>query len=435
MILPAQDIISAYRAFDPDQPLSATDSRYVDLSKGRGDSSTIAEQLSRRIVRSENDSYSKYLVSGHRGCGKSTELLRTQKMLQDEQYFCVYMDIEEILDPADISYVDIFMGMIQALEKEFTKYSYQLSKQEVQAISEWLSKDITIEYIQQSDVKGGVEASAEAGASIPFFSKLMGKVAGDIKYGSTWRTTTREKIEKNAARFIELVNQLIISARNIVQAAGKKDLVFIIDGLEKIHYHTKGNTNSHADLFVNHADQLKAPQCHIIYTLPISLAYNSNLGNDFEDIQLLTMVNYTSDIGKAVLLKLIEKRVSILSIFENRSLVEQLIECSGGVARDLMRLMRLAINETADNDKIKQKEVDIAMVKLSRDYDRLINEPDVAYLEKVHSDQRAAAGSDAMNRLLLNRVVLEYQNGKRWAKIHPAAMKNQWLNDRLSNLP
>ncbi|TKJ29076.1 hypothetical protein CEE39_09485 [bacterium (candidate division B38) B3_B38] len=96
---PAETIEGVFAACDPTKPLEAGDIRYVDCSPARGEPS-IEETLGKRILRSEEPLHE--LVSGHRGCGKSTELLRLKSYLHKQGYFVAYFDVMEDLDVNDL---------------------------------------------------------------------------------------------------------------------------------------------------------------------------------------------------------------------------------------------------------------------------------------------------------------------------------------------
>jgi len=94
---PAQNIDTAYHACHPDIPLEAGDSRYVDLTAVRG-GQNLAAMISNSIRWTPAPKFHKQLVTGHRGCGKSTELKQLQARLQKERFFAVYFDVENALD-------------------------------------------------------------------------------------------------------------------------------------------------------------------------------------------------------------------------------------------------------------------------------------------------------------------------------------------------
>jgi hypothetical protein len=114
-----QTLKKIYNAFDPFRPLSADDPVYVDCREVRGDSNIIVE-LGREILFSERMTCQLY--GGHRGAGKSTELLRFKKYLEENDCFVVYFGAdEEDIDPEDAQYTDILLActrhLIEALRE------------------------------------------------------------------------------------------------------------------------------------------------------------------------------------------------------------------------------------------------------------------------------------------------------------------------------
>ena len=425
----ATNLDDVYRVCDPDRPLSADDDRYVDLSAVRG-TKVIATTIARRIGRCTDGRYYQQLFSGHRGSGKSTELLRLKKELERRDFFTVYIDVEELLDLVEVDYLDVLLSIAKQTEQVLRESDIPLSNDLLQDLEQWFSEKIISED-QGTDFSGSLHTQAKAGSSIPFFASLMARLTAEIKTASSRRTTIRQVLERELADFIDRLNALLINARDRVRQTGCKDIVLIIDGLEKIHYHMFADGySSHAHLFVLHAEQLKAPQCHIIYTMPISLAFNANLGNDFDDIQILPMVKTNPD-GIACLHEVIARRVDIDKTFAKAEFVDRLAELSGGVIRDLMRLVRLATD--TDEEKIGEAEIDYARETLIREYDRLLRDDE---LEKLHwvKNHRRVTGDEAFARLLNLRLVLEYQNGERWAAPHPAVEQIPWVKRRLSEL-
>ena len=85
-------ITKIYNSFDPARPLPAGDPQYVDCREVRGDEDIVSD-LGKRIRNSDQMTYQLY--TGHRGSGKSTELRRLQKSLEDHGFFVVYFEADE----------------------------------------------------------------------------------------------------------------------------------------------------------------------------------------------------------------------------------------------------------------------------------------------------------------------------------------------------
>ncbi len=127
---------------------------------------------------------------------------------------------------------------------------------------------------------------------------------------------------------IERLNTLIDDARTRLRIQGFKDLVVIVDQLEKMAYRTnKDGTSSHKELFVHHAGQLKSLHCHIIYTVPINLIFSANLGHTFgsDAIFVIPMVDANKSTGKEKLREVVARRIDIEQVFASPELVDRLI--------------------------------------------------------------------------------------------------------------
>src|SRR5689334_3034526 len=97
-----------FNIFNPDRPLPADDPAYVDCYEERGEVD-ILQELGQRILLS--DSKTCQLYTGYRGAGKSTELLRLQKSLDEQGCFVVYFPADEKdIDPEDAQHTDILLA-------------------------------------------------------------------------------------------------------------------------------------------------------------------------------------------------------------------------------------------------------------------------------------------------------------------------------------
>jgi predicted AAA+ superfamily ATPase len=113
---PVQTVDEAYHVCHPDLVLEAGDPRYVPLTPVRG-GFDLPTTITNNIRRTPLGSFHQQLVTGHRGCGKSTELKQLQARLWAEGYFAVYVDAEALLDLGDLTYLDVLVALTQELEE------------------------------------------------------------------------------------------------------------------------------------------------------------------------------------------------------------------------------------------------------------------------------------------------------------------------------
>lgn len=98
-----------YNAFKPSEPLLASDPAYVDCQAVRGDGDILLDIG--QMINFSDKKPTCQLYTGHRGVGKSTELLRLQEDLRSKGYFVVYFAADkEDIEPEDTEYTDILLA-------------------------------------------------------------------------------------------------------------------------------------------------------------------------------------------------------------------------------------------------------------------------------------------------------------------------------------
>lgn len=416
MDYPVNNLDDAYNACNPDQPLEVGDHRYLDLTAVRSPHNISI--LTKRIVRAQKEQkFHKQLFSGHRGSGKSTELLQLKGDLEHQRYAVVFLDVEKLLDLAEITYQDVLLIIATGVVETMDKLHIKLDDKLLTDLKTWFAERIVTQ-VYAKEEKATITAKLEAIALIPFV-KLMAELRGEVSSASGRREEIRQTLEKELRVFIDKLNVLLLAARLKLQQQGFIDLVIIVDGLEKMQYRfLPDNETSYSNLFIRHSEQLNAPESHIIYTVPIALAFSSSLGSEFSaGLFMMPMVKYQNPEGIDKLIALISQRM-IPSLFANAGLQKKLIAISGGSMRDLFRLIRFA-TETA-NGQITEADVKTAIQTLAKEYDRLVRNDFITLLKEVADKKIVPTDSDKMYEQLLNlRLVHEYENGERWADIHP----------------
>ncbi|MDZ7267006.1 MAG: ATP-binding protein [candidate division KSB1 bacterium] len=441
----ATNITETYNAVNPEQPLLPGDPRYVDCAPVRGDEH-IVNMIAQRIIRAEAAKpvqHLKQLLAGHRGCGKSTELLLLKDRLEREGFFVVYFDAALEIDMNDVDYADILLAMMRQLDLQVREspLGLQLDAGRLDDLAMRLAK-VTLEKEDRNLVENTLETEFRVEPQIPFFAKMMAAVRGFLTSGSTYKKQLRVEIQQRTAQFLEDLNDLIDKLQQQLRERGKEGLVIIIDSLDRIIPHPlddKGWRTTHSAIYLEHADHLKAPHCHAIYTVPISIYFNENLSKAYPDLPLmLPMIKIREEngticaAGLEAMRRVVVQRVQIKSVFKNKKSVDKLCLASGGHVRDLMILLRYACDYSAE--QITPLAVDKAIRALVREYDRLVKDADLPRLVRIHREKRLP--SDAEYALLpYHLIVLEYQNGERWADVHPAVQETRKFQEAWENEP
>ena len=438
---PATNLAQAYNAVNPDLALHPGDSRYVDFSEWRGDEHI--RMVARRITRADQAQpvqHLKQLVTGHRGCGKTTELLRLKAHLEEEGYFVVYFNSALELDMNDVDYTDILLTTMYQLARQVntSDLGLKLREKQVESLRGRLGQIIKEEE-SLLEVESSIEAEIGTGFAVPFL-KVLAVIKSKIKNNATQKETIRTEIKQRIPQFLEDLNDLINNLQTQLSDLGKQGLVIIIDSLDRIIPHAldeERRRTRHTEIFIEHAEHLKAPRCHIVYTVPISIHFNENLSTVYTDKTVtIPMIKVRHEDasecegGLEAIYQSVEKRINIEAVFENPTDVNKLALASGGHIRDLMHLVRYACDYS--DEQITTDAVDRAIRALTREYDRLVKDRDLPRLVKVHRERRLP--TDPEYALLpYHLIVLEYQNAERWADVHPAVQETRKFKKALED--
>ena len=106
------------------------------------------------------------------------------------------------------------------------------------------------------------------------------------------------------------------------------------------------------------------------------------------------------------------------------SALSQAITYSGGVFRELARIIRTAIGR-ARRRKAAQIEVDDiewAATEIRNEYRRILDKEDIKLLKNVQ-DHKRLEYSDRLRPLLQLLALLEYRDEDNWCDVHPVLRK------------
>ena len=428
-----------YNAFDPFEPLPAGDPAYVDCAEVRGDTNILVD-LGNKILRSERMVCQLY--AGHRGGGKSTELLRLKDHLEKKGCVVVYFAADEDdIDPEDAEYTDILLSCTRHLLEG-------LKDADPKPILGWLNdrwndlKDLALTEVSFQDLS--IESQ------ITQFAKLT----ASIRAIPSERQKIRDKVNPHTITLLNALNEFIDDAKRKLPK-GKTHLVAIADILDRIVPipQEHGRTN-HDEIFLDRAQQLQGLNCHVIYTIPISMVYSSrasDLRDIYGDPQILPMVMVQTRDGKkpneagiAKVIEIITKRINrsdvnlVPDIFGSLEGLQRLCLMSGGHVRNLMLLVRSAI-DYIDALPITDKAIQRSITQARDTYRRTVEQEEWELLAKVAHDKQIDNAED-YRKLLFNRCVLQYvyfdADGELqpWYDVHPLIKSIQQFKDAAAKL-
>ena len=415
-----------YNAFTP-TPLQPGDPAYVDCRSVRGDEDVL-EDLGRTVRRSRDLTYQLY--SGYRGSGKTTELLRLKKDLEDRGHVVVYFAADEAdLSVQDAQYTDILLACTRHLLRG-------LKEANPTPILNWLKsrlQDLQAVMLTEINVD---DINLEVGL------KEFAKLTAAVRAEPGQRQKIRERIEPHTETLIQALNTFIADGSS--HLPDKTKLLVIADNLDRIVpiFRDNGRSN-HEEIFLDRHEQLKALNCHIIYTVPISMVYSrwaTELKDNYGIPQVLPSIMVRQENGDPYqpglekLRTIIQLRVPehlraslVPDVFESAAVLQDLCLASGGYARDLVQLMQETINKT-DTLPIRARAIQRAADDLRDVYRRAVEEDQWAVLREIRKSKEID-NSPVERSLLFSRCVLEYryfddQGAKQtWYDVHPVLWK------------
>jgi len=425
-MLSQEKLKEIYRVFDP-EPLSAgEESLYVDLDSVRG-SSGLVRELTQKIRLSANPTCQ--LLAGHRGSGKSTELRQVQKKLEsgNEKFFSVFCEVNQDLDPNDVDFPDVLIAIVRQIAERFhKKLKIKLKpgyfKQRWGELKGVLGAKVTLEQLE-----------LDAG---------LAKFSAAIKSSPNIREEIRKALEPHTNNWIYAANEVIGEAVLRLSKKGYKGLVVIVDGLDKIslRQHPTAGCTVAEYLFVNRCAQLTAFNCHLIYAMPLALAYScaertiANLyGYTAPPVVPMTKIidaeGNRHQEGFDKLKSLIEMRLNKAGVKKEdvfkEGVIDKVIECSGGQPRELINLVRESIVE--GELPIGTSTLESIARKITHAYARQLREEHWKIIDQVRRDhilKRDKENDPLCMELLDSRAILQYKNEKEWYGVNPLLPKH-----------
>lgn len=438
-----------YNVFEPFQPPSK--SAYVDCQQVRGGWEVVRE-LGRKIVRSDQPTCQLY--AGHRGIGKTTELLRLREYLLSQNYFVVYFAADnEDIEPQDAEYADILFACTRHLVEAIKIHNYN-------PLLAWLRERWeSLQDLALTDV-------SFEGLSLEGQLSQFAKITANLRATPDKRREMRRKINANTPSLVDALNDFIQEARKSLPSECR-GLVMIADNLDRIvETKQEGEPSNYDEIYLNRSEILRGLDCHVIYTVPIAMVYSersTRLEDNYDKPDVLPMImvrNSDGTVNEKGLTKLrdiVFRRVALVDsqlaqtldgriadgsamqpVFDDPETLTQLCLMSGGHVRNLMQLIRKSIDWT-DELPIQRRAARRAIEESRETYRRSIQDHQWKILVQV-SQSKQAGNNEEHLRLLLNRCLLEYRYYddnealQIWCNVHPLIEGIQKFREAVNDL-
>lgn len=370
------------------------------------------------ICQNEGE-HNAFLLLGHKGCGKSTELNRLSAKFAAKGYKVKTIVCSMDLDLFNIVYSDLFILMGEALLEIAKECGCEISKELLENIMNFWDEGEKVTTSKEQEtllVESGM--SVETPGILVKILNIFAKIKADLKFNEEVRKEYRKKISIHSSEWMKLLGS--VSEEIMKGTEGKAPIIFFED-LDKL------NPEDAWNVFYNYAAILSGMPFPVIYTFPIGLSYDARFAamegyfitKTLPMIKIETLEGHPYQAGIDVISQIVQKRAD-LSLFES-GVLEKLIQYTGGSLRDLFHAINSAAKraERRKSESISMEDADRALEELKTSLTRRIEQKDYEFLLHIYrGNKELIEDKQMLLKMLQASVVLEY-NGKRWHSVHP----------------
>jgi hypothetical protein len=227
----------------------------------------------------------------------------------------------------------------------------------------------------------------------------------------------RRKILEKQGDYIISFNLALKEIRDEIRRAGKgREIVFILDGLEKLRW---GRYDTYTQTFYQNARLISDLYCSIICCVPIDTLYDAKTSPILSTYQHFTLPLIPINENTTPLFsEIISRRIDKATFFEDGAL-EYCVQQSGGSPRQLIRIVENALtNSETNNFKISLEIAEKSCKKLGLDLQRRLTSPQFEVLQKRDYDHADPLILD----LLFSLSLMEYNGEQNNRQPNPLLM-------------
>lgn len=395
-ITPAETLKDIRKNFDPTSSVDPNSPFYIKRDE------TKLQELLYNLKTTTGDMHS--FLSGHRGSGKTTELLR----------ICLDEDIRKKYSPlfltaknfgkeiVHLTHDSLFVEIGLELEKT-NKVKNSLCKE----LEKW-GKDIVLTYLKNEKVEA--EVGTKAGAWIPYFK-------AQLSARREWKTEEKQILGPRVQDLIDILNRM---AQDLSNKTSKKLLV-VVDDLEKGE--SDAEKEMHNRIFQENYDTLIQPRFSIIYATPVYIRARPGrrISNDelyaFPAASLYPREEKKNDFpvldtesgGYKMMKGFIDTRLKDPGFIDNQ-VKDELLRIGGGLfretARAVMEAAYFAIVRKAA--RIEMEDVKKVFNQVKKEYQPIIRGEAIGILKSVIKSDRGWVTD--IEPFLQTRAVVEYED-------------------------
>lgn len=416
----------AENAFGPGDP------RYVALEEHRHASGPdVIQELGRAIAWTNPGSV--FFLTGARGSGKTTQLLRLKGQLTAKGFAVVRIDTEDYLNlRSPLEPIEMLYAMAGAISDAVAEAGYLPAERAMalgwQKLGSWLSRVL-------SRIDLTPEAQLGAGVDVPGIVQANVSLKAQLRQDESFVAAMNRYL---AGRLSELADQANAVVGGVVdelrrgwpeRGAGEwQGLVVLFDSLDNVRGVDFEVVRRHLHLLFDlHSATLKLRDIRSVFVVP------EWMNVDFELVRRITNVKVTdpeaagrvdSSDGLKALLEVVQRRVpngQMDRLFADDRTRDAFLADSGGHLRDLLRLVREAAIVSnslpltdQDLDRARQN-VRNTLVPIADDERECLRHVRDTHALPLPSQEAWGPLAGLFDR----HLVLGYKNGEVWYDVHP----------------
>jgi hypothetical protein len=403
-----------------DEPLSPGDPFYVPYLDEHPEDDYVSF-LGTEILFSEVAGVN--LLTGQRGTGKSTQLLRLQRMLQAGGCVVFLSDMKDYMHlTTPVELTDFFLSIMGALAEEVQKRYREntLSEGYWKRMVNFLRTEVRIE-----------EITADWG---------WGQVKASLKDDASFRRRLQEGMRGHVSRLIRQSHEF---AAEVVQMVRERErdphrkVVFLIDSIEQIRgvgaEEAETVYRSVENLFSGHADSLRLPLLHVVYTIPPWLPpLTPGLGAVLGTVHALPAIHIYQNrsrepdpAGLEVMHRIVAARCAGWEQVFTREQLDRMALNAGGDLREFFYLIKQCLTRAGAT----RAEWPLGAAILGGAENNIrrnmlpIAAEDAEWLRRIAgsktSELETVRKLPSLARFFDTKLVLNYRNGEDWYDVHP----------------
>ncbi len=379
------------------------------------------------------------IMFGHRSSGKSSELARLTKELaaEDFGYFVIHLDLSRNLNINRVNVIETLFLIGAAVYKVVKDANLKPDEGRFRALVNSLN---TIAQKHTENKNFEVNWASLLKGLVCFGAGLLAGPAGapvvigaadalqDFNFisGTSTEIVRKVEVEPQISEMLGRVNEVIDDA----QAKARRNVVLIVDGLDRVQ------NDDMIELLFIHNRSLAEINCRVLYTAPMSVKYQPQFAPIRQSLQTVPFPNIRlhhrhsqkpDEAGFEAMQAIVSSRLASAGRDHgydytdaiSPKALESLVLASGGLVRDLIRLMRDACvqAELDGSRRIEPETAQNVVAALRREYEAQLTPRYRDVLAEVRKTQQRVEGPEC-DLMLAGNFVLSYSNKDIWYDVH-----------------